>query len=121
MILADTSVWIDHLRTGDEDLERLLDSATVLMHPFIVGELACGNLRDRSGVLRLLMHLPQAPVASQDEALFFIDESNLMGRGIGFVDVHLLAATAMARSSGLWTRDKRLGSVAAELDLAWDR
>ena len=79
MILVDTSVWIDHLRTGDENLVTLLDSSQVLSHPFVIGELACGNLRKRSDVLRLINDLPQAPVASQEEVLYFIERNELMG------------------------------------------
>ena len=88
MILVDTSVWIDHLRQGDPDLVRALDAGEVLAHPFVVGELACGNLKHRADFLRLLRTLPQAPVATDAEALAFIDGRALMGRGIGYLDVH---------------------------------
>ena len=118
MILVDTSVWVDHLRAGDEELAELLNSAQVLAHPFVVGELACGNLRDRAEVLSLLQELPQAPVARDEEVLFFIEQHRLMGRGIGYVDAHLLAATALADPARLWTRDKRLAKVTADLELA---
>lgn len=118
MILADTSVWIDHLRAGDEGLVGLLNNAQVLTHPFVVGELACGNLRNRSEVLSLLQHLPQAPVATDAEVLFFIEQHRLMGRGIGYIDAHLLAATSLAGPARLWTRDKRLADVAVTLKLA---
>jgi predicted nucleic acid-binding protein len=117
VILADTSVWIDHFRGGEKGLSSLLNAGQVLAHPFVVGELACGNIRDRAEVLRLLQRLPQAPVASQDEVLFFIESNELMGRGIGFVDAHLLAATALDDAAQLWTRDKRLTQVAADLKL----
>jgi hypothetical protein len=117
MILVDTSVWIDHLRHGENDLVGLLDFGRVLAHPFVIGELACGNLRNRAEVIRLLGDLPQAPVVSQEEALFFVESNELMGKGIGFIDAHLLAATALADASRIWTRDQRLRSVAAELQL----
>jgi hypothetical protein len=117
MILVDTSVWIDHLRHGEDDLVGLLDVGRVLAHPFVIGELACGNLRNRAEVIRLLGDLPQAPVVSQEEALFFVESNELMGKGIGFIDAHLLAATALADASRIWTRDQRLRSVAAELQL----
>lgn len=120
MILADTSVWVDHLRGGDAALEGLLEESRVLVHPFIIGELACGNLQDREEVLNLLQYLPRAPLASHEEALFFIEKNALMGRGIGYIDAHLLAATALADDSLLWTRDKRLASVAADLDLDYE-
>lgn len=119
MILVDTSVWIDHLRNGEENLIDLLNGCQVLAHPFVTGELACGNLNNRANVLSLLRDIPQSPVATHKEALFFIEQNELMGRGIGFVDVHLLAATALAGSAHLWTRDKRLAQVADDLNLAY--
>jgi predicted nucleic acid-binding protein len=118
MILVDTSVWIDHLRQGDPDLVRALEAGTVLGHPFVVGELACGNLSSRGEVLKLLRALPQAPVATEDEVLAYIDRRALMGRGIGYLDVHLLASAALAGTATLWTRDKRLAAVAHDLGLA---
>lgn len=96
MILIDTSVWVDHLRAGDKALTALLNEARVVTHSFVIGELACGNLRNRTEVLRLLRGLPQTPVASDDEVLFFIERHELMGRGIGYIDAHLLAATTLA-------------------------
>ena len=119
MILVDTSVWIDHLRTEDTGLIALLSDSQVLVHPLVVGELACGNLRNRKEVLTLLNDLPEATVATHDEVLFFIDRYQLMGRGIGYVDAHLLTATALSEPVRLWTRDKRLMSVAAALNLAY--
>lgn len=91
----------------------------VVMHPFVVGEIACGRLRDRREVLRLLRGLPAVPVASDDEALAFIERRGLMGRGIGYVDVHLLAATALAGGARLWSRDGRLAQVAGEMGFAY--
>ena len=119
MILVDTSVWVDHLRAGDAALEGLLNGSQVLMHPFVLGELACGNLRKRGEVLALLKDLPPAMVASDEEVLFFIERNTLMGRGIGYVDAHLLAAVALVPSTQLWTRDNRLRSVAEALNLAF--
>jgi predicted nucleic acid-binding protein len=120
MILVDTSVWVDHLRSGDERLIDLLDSSQVLAHPFIIGELACGNLRERDEVLRLLNDLPRAPVASQDEVLHFIERNKLIGQGIGYIDTHLLASTTLADRALIWTRDKRLQKIAKKLKLAFD-
>ena len=120
MILADTAVWVDHLRGGDAALQGLLEESRVLVHLFVIGELACGNLQDRGEVLNLLQHLPQAPLASHGEALFFIEKNALMGRGIGYIDAHLLAATALADESLLWTRDKRLAGVAADLQFNYE-
>ncbi|MGH6977273.1 MAG: type II toxin-antitoxin system VapC family toxin [Stellaceae bacterium] len=118
MILADTSVWISHLRGHDKTLVRLLDTGSVLAHPFVIGELALGNLRQREAVLSALRHLPQAPVASDVEVLHFIDRHALFGRGIGYVDAHLLAAARLTGETDLWTHDKRLHRVANQLGLA---
>ncbi len=120
MILVDTSIWIDHLRVGDENLVTLLSSSQVLVHPFVIGELACGNLRKRDDVLRLLNDLPQTPVASHEEVLHFIESNKLMGQGIGYIDAHLLASTALADTALIWTRDQRLQKIARKLKLAFD-
>ncbi len=120
MILVDTSIWIDHLRTGDDFLVDLLERSQVLTHPFVVGELACGNLRNRDEVLRLLNDLPQSPVASHEETLHFIEHNKLMGQGIGYIDTHLLGSTKLADSAKIWTRDKRLQKIARKLQLAFD-
>lgn len=119
MILVDTSVWVDHLRKGAPVLVAALEQGQVLMHPFILGELACGNLKNRDEVLQLLEALPAAPVATDPEALDFIERRALVGRGIGYIDVHLLASVALAGTARLWTRDKRLAAVAADLKLAY--
>jgi len=119
MILVDTSVWIDHLRKGEPILCRLLEAGQVLTHPFIIGELACGNLNQRATIMSLLKDLPFAQTASNSEVLLFIDAQTLMGRGIGYIDAHLLAATALADEAMLWTRDKRLQASAKLLGLAW--
>ncbi len=119
MILADTSVWVDHLRAGTPALAAVLEQGNVLAHPFVLGELACGNLKNRGEVLKLLADLPRAPVATELEALDFIERRALMGRGIGYIDVHLLASVALAAGARLWTRDKRLAGVAADLKLAY--
>jgi len=116
MVLVDTSIWVAHLRLGNRKLERLLIDGEVACHQFIIGELSCGNLKNRKEILSLLKSLPLAPVLDFDEFTFFIDRHRLMGIGIGFVDVHLLAS---ARLSGmpLWTADKRLEAAAAQLSL----
>jgi len=120
MILVDTSVWIDHLHSGDERLADLLNRSQVVIHPFVIGELACGNLRKRDEVLRLLNDLPQAVVASQEEVLHLIEHKKLMGLGIGFIDAHLLASAILTDTAALWTRDKRSQKVARKLKLAFD-
>lgn len=119
MLLVDTSVWIEHLRRGTPALATALESGQVLMHPFVLGELACGNLKDRDRVLRLLGEMPAAAMASDVEALKFIEQRALMGRGLGYIDVHLLAATALTGAARLWTRDRRLSEVSRELELEY--
>lgn len=120
MILVDTSIWVDHLRDGDARLTDLLEAGQVLVHPVVIGELACGNLRNRTETLGLLGDLPCAPVASDREVLYFIEQHALMERGIGYVDAHLLASVALGDSVRLWTRDKRLRVTSATLSLAFD-
>ena len=119
MILIDTSVWVDHLRASDKALAALLDAGMVLAHPFVIGELALGNLRQREIVLKALADLPHASVATDAEVLHFIERHALFGRGIGYIDAHLLAAVRLTASAELWTNDKRLHSVAAKLGLAF--
>lgn len=118
MILVDTSIWIDHLRTGDPELSELLRDGQVLAHPWVTGELAVGHLSRRSEILGLLHNLPQATVATDDEVLTLIDKRHLFGLGIGYVDAHLLAATTLTTAARLWTRDKRLAVVAVQHRLA---
>jgi predicted nucleic acid-binding protein len=118
MVLVDTSIWITHLRQGSRQLEKLLMDAEVMCHPFIIGELACGNLKNRTEIISLLQSLPMVRMIEFDEFLFFIDKNRLMGKGIGFVDVHLLAS-AQLTGIPLWTADKRLKSSADLLKLAF--
>lgn len=113
MILVDTSVWIDHLRRGDAVLGNLLTSGQVLGHPAVVGELGLGSLANRSQIIGLISNLPQASVATHDEVMTYVDARALFGVGIGYVDAHLLASTALTPASSLWTRDTRLRSAAA--------
>ena len=116
MMLIDTSVWIDHLRRGDDALVERLDNAEVWCHPFIRGELACGHLGNRQEILSLMEALPEAPLADQEEVMTLVESRRLMGRGLGWVDVHLLAS-AMLAGIDLWTRDRRLAQAAQELGL----
>jgi len=118
LILVDTSIWIDHLRARDDQMVALLDSGMVLTHPFVIGELALGNIAARESVLRALSRLPRASVATDAEALHFIDHHALFGRGAGYVDIHLLAAVKLTGDAKLWTRDKRLHGIAVQLGLA---
>ena len=117
MILVDTSVWVEHLRHGLPRLARHLQEGEVLIHPWVIGELACGNLRNRSQVLELMQGLPAATVASDAEVLLLIERDRLMGLGIGYMDAHLLASARLSHCR-LWTQDRRLAAVAQEQGLA---
>jgi hypothetical protein len=116
-VLVDTSVWIDHFRRSNADLEYLLEEGRVVTHPFVIGELACGSIGRRSEVLRLIEALPAAHVATHDEAMTFIERHRLHGTGLGWVDVHLLASARLTRQS-LWSADRRLRNAALQLGLA---
>ncbi|MGH6982324.1 MAG: type II toxin-antitoxin system VapC family toxin [Stellaceae bacterium] len=120
MILVDTSVWIDHFRVGDKRLAGILETGSVLAHPFVVAEIALSNPPRRQTILRRLRGLPQAETVTAREVMLFIEEHSLFGQGIGFVDVHLLAACRLTSDTLLWTRDRRLKSVAERLGLAAD-
>ena len=121
MLLVDTSVWIDHLRVGSETLAALLRENQVAMHPMVIGELACGQLKNRQALLRHLDQLPKAKVASHEEVMFLIEQHALMGKGVGYVDCHLLAACKLAGNTPLWTRDKRLENLAGNLGIAFSQ
>ena len=115
-MLVDTSVWIDHLRRGHAVLSALLEAGRVMVHPFVVGELACGRLERRKEILTLLKALPQAEVAHHDEVMAFVETHRLMGSGVGWVDVHLLASAKLGDVS-IWTADARLKKAAIRLGL----
>ena len=116
MVLVDTSVWIEHFRKTSTRLAGLLDDGEVAIHPFVIGELACGNLANRKEILSLLHSLPAVQRVEDDEVLFFIEQHSLAGRGLGLIDVHLLASSKMSEHP-LWTKDKRLTAAAKELGL----
>jgi predicted nucleic acid-binding protein len=118
VILVDTSVWVDHFRAGDQLLGGLLDAGMVLAHPFVIGELSLGNLRQRRAILEWISDLPQAVVATDAEVLRFIDRHGLYGCGVGYLDVHLLAAVRLTAGATLWTRDRRLHGLAEQLGWA---
>jgi len=119
-VLVDTSVWIDHLREKDEHLISLLKQNQMLMHPMIRGELACGCLHNRDQILNLLQNLPQVSEATHDEALYSLEKHKLMGKGIGFIDLHLLASAFLAKNALLWTRDRRLHELGQSLNVCWE-
>jgi predicted nucleic acid-binding protein len=114
MVLVDTSVWVSHLREGDDRLAGLLDEGAVCCHPFVIGELACGNLNNRTEILSLLRALPAAEVVDHHEVLAFIDANRLMGKGLGYVDVHLLGSAVLSGIS-FWTADRCLAQAASAL------
>ena len=118
MILADTSVWIDHFRAHDEKLAALLDKGRILAHPFVIGELALGHLRQREIILGALLDLPQAIAATDAETFHLIAAHMLHGRGIGYLDAHLLASARLTSGARLWTHDRRLHDVADALGVA---
>jgi predicted nucleic acid-binding protein len=115
--LVDTSIWVNHLRRGDDELRALLDAGEVLCHPLIIGELACGSIARRIEVLELLKALPQSAIAEHDEALHFLNERRLYGRGLGWIDLNLLASASLSRVR-LWTIDRPLRRVAEEVGSA---
>ncbi len=116
MILVDTSVWVSHLRAGETHLKELLIDAEVLCHPFIVGELACGSIKNRTEILSLMQLLPGAKTASHEEVLQFIQTHDLMGAGLGLIGVHLLASALLSRAP-LWTLDKQLKVASVKLGI----
>jgi len=120
MVIVDTSVWVSHLREGNTKLERLLNDGDVICHPFIVGELACGSLDNRSEILSLLQALPMATQAEYEEVMQFIESNKLMGKGLGHIDVHLIAS-AVLTGVPIWTLDKKLDEVSSKLGLGFNK
>ena len=120
MVLVDTSIWVSHLRSGNPKLEQLLNDGDVVCHPFIIGELACGNIKNRKAILALLGSLPVLEMMDNEEVLLFIEKKDLMGKGLGLIDVHLLATTLLSEVS-LWTLDAKLQHEASILHLTWKR
>ena len=114
MVLVDTSVWIDHFHKTNLNLSNLLEEGFVFVHPFIIGELACGNIKNRKEIFRLLQSLPQIKVTEHDEIIYFIENNKLYGKGLGYIDIHLLASCKIDNAK-LYSRDKKLITVAKEL------
>ena len=117
MVIVDTSVWVSHFREMNNELANLLDNGEVACHPFVVGELACGNLKNRNQILSLLQALPMSIKAEHEEVLELIERNQLMGKGLGYVDIHLIAS-AMLTGIPIWTLDKKLGQIANALHLS---
>ena len=117
MILADTSVWVDHLRSGNQQLSDYLNAGHIVCHRYIIGELACGNLKNRDEILSMLRSLPTIQIAEHDEVMYLISKHNLHGRGIGWIDAHLLTSVLMAKCK-IWTLDKPLEKVAEDLKIS---
>ncbi len=119
MVLVDTSVWVLHLREGDIGLERLLNNGEVVCHPFIAGELACGNLKNRIEIFSLLQALPTTIESEHQDVVQFIENHQLMGKGLGYIDMHLLASALLTEVS-IWTIDKRLRDISRELGIGFN-
>ncbi len=118
MVLVDTSVWVSHLRQGNEELQKLLYSGEVVCHPFIVGELACGNLKNRHEILTYLQSLPMTILAEDEEVLKLIENNQLVGKGLSYIDVHLIASTVLSNVL-LWTLDKTLGKFTEKIGISY--
>lgn len=119
MVLVDTSVWINHLRKSEPYLKKLLLNGDVYCHPFVVGELACGSINNRQEIISLLQSLPSTRTIDDSEYLYFIEKNKLYSKGVGYVDIHLLASSKL-ESVKLWTEDKRLKKIANDLGLFYD-
>lgn len=117
MIIVDTSIWIDHLHKGDRAMDHLLAHDAVMLHPFVLGEIALGSLRNRKKVLAELETIPFAPMVAIDDVLELIEQQGLSGSGIGLIDAHLLASTLLDADDLLWTKDRRLAAVAERLGI----
>ncbi|KAA3507845.1 type II toxin-antitoxin system VapC family toxin [Agrobacterium rosae] len=118
MILVDTSIWIDHFRYDDAELKKIINDDQLLCHPFVVGELALGGLRERGAVLAFLAAQREAMIATHAEVMMMIDRHSIFSMGIGYTDAHLLTSTLLDRRSSLWTRDKRLAAAAQKVGAA---
>lgn len=116
MVLVDTSVWVAHLKSGHQTLKKLLLDDQVCCHPFVIGELACGQLVSRAEILSLLGQLPLVNAASHEEVLTLVEQRKLMGRGVGYIDMHLLASSLLGRTQ-LWTKDRNLNRITSEFDM----
>jgi predicted nucleic acid-binding protein len=119
MVLVDTSVWINHLHRSNHSLVDALDRSLVAQHPMVIGELALGSLSNRDEFLQLLADLAPVPVATHEEVLHFVDKNHLYGQGLSLVDAHLLASTTLSPGARIWTADKRLSTVAEQLEIAY--
>lgn len=119
-VLVDTSIWVNHLRSSNVHLENMLNNTEVICHPLVIGELACGNLKNRKEILTLLASLPMAPEVDYDEALDFIELNNLMGKGLGFIDVMLLASSRLV-GLPIWTNDRKLRESAQKLSISYKK
>ena len=117
MILVDTSIWVEHLRKGTGPLAKLLEEDSVVIHPFIIGELACGSMTNRREILDLLAALPVVKIAGHAEVMQFVEQNRLYGCGIGWIDAHLLSS-ALLSDARILTSDRRLLRVAQSLDIA---
>jgi len=119
MILPDTAIWIDHIHGKNDQLAALLRGDQVLMHPFVLGEIALGSMKHYDSILESLLTLKQAPIVSDEEVRFMIKRHKIMGTGVGYTDAHILASVTVVDGASIWTRDKRLSAVALRMGVAW--
>ena len=118
-ILVDTSVWIKHLREGDQNLTQLLEQGSVACHPFIIGEIACGGIKNRNEIINLLNDLPSTEILDHADIMGFIENRKIMNKGIGYIDVYLLGS-ALVSDTPIWTFDKALRKIAIQLSIVYD-
>ena len=118
MVLADTSIWVEHLRKGNSDLSILLRDGNIFCHPFVIGELACENIKNRNKSLNYLQHLPSCTNVSNEEVLTFLEKRKLMGKGLGLIDAHLLSSALISKTL-IWTLDKPLREIATSLKISF--
>ncbi len=119
MILVDTAVWIDHITAPITELLNRLDTREILVHPMVIGEIACGTMQERPVILSLLQSLPRIGELTHDQVLQEIETGGFMGRGIGYIDAHLLTSVMAQSGASLWTRDQRLKRIAEEMGVAF--
>ena len=116
MVLVDTSVWIDHFRNENDRLVKLLNNGEVFSHPFIIGEIACGKIKNRLEIITSLQSLPQSLIVDHEEVMLFIEKKKIMGQGLGYIDITLLVSSILT-GIPLWTLDKRLNEIARKFDI----
>lgn len=120
MVLVDTSIWIDHLCNNNDQLFELLNDGKVFCHPFIIGELACGNIKNRNEIIAALQALPQSSIIEHDEIMIFIERNQIMGKGLGYIDIAILASS-LVTTIPLWTFDQKLNTIAKKFKINYSK